>query len=1015
MSVVSGQSTIVASSIFGFPVCPALNPNGVCELCIEEFNSLCRKELDEIISYLFGAFDPTTPYGRGIITRFFNTNSIRVKFLNSNPWIIKIKYGDNMVAFTAPWMLSCRGDVFRVIRSGPSVHVERLSTCPVKFFNAHEIQRVYGYNYIELLANGGEAAMKEDGSAITLCTIDGELHASTLGSWGETKMQVNSVSFSVAAKGFVPASLKDLLTKEDICLFTELVTRNNVICSKYSSEFLSLLHASKRDGSRLSEVLYDEVRMIFESTSGLRVAPRRAFKDHDELKKIFDDTEAMDPDCENPEGIVIYIQDIPMIKLKRAEYLASLRDNVCMSLNYGSIGNMLNIDNWYFHGKSDDLCTHSLEFEYLDKLKGFIAGVLGSIDTLIDAMSEIDPEGNYARWSQDRKTHKPSEESKNYAIYVKNMTLPSGEKIPDWLRNFLFARCPTDIGGAWDFLSFCMLNDGLSIAHKNGPLALEKNGGLAGEREESRHAGKDLEKINDAMHSFAVVFDCDGTLWEPPSPPLGKKDGWWEREESLDVTFYPRMMRLIAGYMYSGIPVFIVTGRKRHLHTLIEKLITKELCKYVSDSLVNFTLFTSPKMSICKKYPSTRHVKGNVYRSIKTGFSNVLVFDDNMDSAYAAVDTGCSLIKCLNGEFRYPDEEEKNMAEIIGICGIPGSGKTTVMKILKERLDKEGTKYIYISTDQLNTNGDGKDLMGTLRNAVTQPVRYVLLDTTFCSNSIFKTIGNITSNFRVFTWMPTMEIAGKKGVPLVQIDPHFVITCIHRTRERVGHENIGQDVDANRKIIVNKSVGASGVMSKCVNVYPQLNQLIGETYSVNKNGKVSIPNVSRVTPNDISDIYKKVNHLIPLSQELANLVYDKMVSKDEETPKDEEIIEERRVNYYRALVFPNDTFSPPFFESLKVPDIPHITIKHGVDILEGSESVGRDVLFTPVYIAAYADGEVVRVMPTEDLPDSAHVTIGYRNKPHDAWRALSGEGELESLQVCDIEQVSVRGVEVFLM
>lgn len=954
------------SFVLGTTVKPTLTekvPVGSTYLTIEQFNALCRLELTEIISTLVKVNDVTTPEGRGRITNWFNDSCIRIKFHHLDPYLIKVKYSDSMVTFDKCFQLACRGEVFYT-REGEA---HSRAPCFIKFFNDNQMMGAYDVDPDSFLFSNNvelQASFKQDGSCIQLFGHNDELYATTLGSWGTTYMQKDSDTFHDKALTFVPKELENHIIKTRCVVITELITKQNMIVSIYDHEFLCLLSVMNENGIPINDPVIND---IFSRTPGLEITPMRNFSSRQELDIIFSDLESMNPSCKIPEGLVLYCRGYPVMKLKDASYLNSTKGkDELLVLNFGSINDKLNIDRWYLDGKADDLCRHELQQQYLESLQTYIKSLERVLEIAREYASILKMSQDPMDWTRDQK--------KEYALVI------DAYVIPRWFRILLFNSFPSE-----DLL-INYLRENLSEVQKGVPLAqesLEKGTKKCGTASSSV---KDLllDRKTSKEH-MAVVCDLDGTLWEAE---LRNDKDWWENPASLNVSVYTNMVSMIKGYQLASIPVFFVTGRKRVLHDLIYK----KLCSILGNC--DFTLFSTPSVDINGMHSSTRHYKGMIYDIVRTRYNNVLVFDDDMESSSAALDMGCGLIRVSKGTFNYP---HKGGTEVIGICSIPGTGKTTILRELEKRI---GSDCIYVSVDDI-TSQDPNVLNKYLAKVIARRPRYVILDTTFCSTSFFKLLSKMRVNYKVFNWMPIKKIKTAK-TELTVVDPHFTCWGIRNIVNRKQHQNLKGDPEEARKVMISKTSGAIGVLDKTIqlNLIPDLSS----TYEVNRKGREVILDINKSSYSKVEDIARRVDPLIPSVDTIVDAIFAQLgINHDEKCSKSQ------NCNFYRAVVFSH--FLPVMINPELTPvNIPHITTSYGEDIIEGSYNVGRVVRYTLAYHAFNDKGEIVRVI-SDDLPETSHITLGFKKSPYGAWVAMTCDGEASSY---DINKEGV-GIEVFLM
>lgn len=886
---------------------------------LDLYTRVCRQECRELLWILNKLYDCHTEVGRGILKHFFGIYGIRICFDIDDHSIQKLKYKDTLLHFEDLWMRDARGSIWRFQNDV----IESIAGHPIKFFNLHEFDGVYnGMTPKELLWTGEPLQLffKEDGSFINLHKRNGKLRAATLGSFGMQSMQSNAPSFEERALNFVPDSLRDLIMKENITLHTELITSDNHIVSTYDMECLALLDVVDLEGNVVNGSLRDQVEEIFKTTEGLHIPPSCIINTPEELEEKMKLLNDFGPHCKTPEGLVVYKNGIPFAKVKDSDYLLATSD---MVLNYGSVTDFKMIDRKFIYGETDDYCREDIQKTYLSTLKKKFSLWSSQLDSLnIKSFNDVKSRGEYAK------------ALKKYSF-------------PGWLQYALFKYQICDTNDM-DYLFKVLKLEGMfKKAHVDGPLLNSEEMGVLSRQSNPTVQVKSHETKSSQM---VVVFDLDGTIWEPPSAPKDTH-GWWEDVNSLNVHWYENVVNVVKGYHKIGARIVFLTGRKRRLHQLIHKMLSDKLN-------ISFTLFTTPESIVPKVYACTPNFKKYVCDIILHGYRHVLVFDDD-----EKVQPSCPIVRLDQGSFIINSSNNKS-GQVIGICGFPGTGKTAILNHLRRIFDDNGVDYRYLSTDL-----SGKNFESDMRVAKRSRCRFILLDGCFTGTSLFKFVERLKLSYTVFTTVPMYNMNTKKGKSST-VDPYYLAWGINNVLKRVNHPTLGnEDFENIQKIVLQKAQPISGIYGKCIQLYPNLSDDLWSHCHEKK-----IPNINQVGKKKIiemADIASKIieNHITPFKT--AEKIYE-YVMEDRSKTSDDQI----NLPYYRAYVFEDLKIKTP--EGFTRPYYYHITTSYNGNVLENNNlgSV-RDFLIPYRYnnekITAY------RVISGEGLPDTSHISLFWKD------------------------------------
>jgi hypothetical protein len=886
---------------------------------LPSYTRVCRQECRELLWILNKLYDCHTEIGRGILKHFFGIYGIRISFDIDDPSIQKLKYKDTLLHFEDLWMRDARGSIWRFQND----EIESIAGHPVKFFNLHEFDGVYsGITPKELLWTGEPLQLffKEDGSFINLHKRNGKLRAATLGSFGMQSMQSNAPSFEEKALNFVPDSLRDLIMKEDITLHTELITRHNHIVATYDMECLALLDVVDLEGNVVNGPLRDQVEEIFKTTEGLHIPPSCVINTPEELEAKMKLLNEFAPYCKTPEGLVVYKNGIPFAKVKDSDYLLATSD---MVLNYGSERDFKTIDRKFIDGETDDYCREDIQKTYLSTLKKKFTLWASQLDSL---------------------TVKSFNDGKSRGEYAKALKKHS---FPGWLQYALFKHQICDTNGM-DYLFEVLKLEGMfKKAHLDGPLLSSEEMGVLSRQSNPTVQVKSHETRSSQM---VVVFDLDSTIWEPPSAPKDKH-GWWEDENSLNVVWYENVVNVVKGYHEIGAKVVFLTGRKRRLHQLIHKMLLEKLN-------IPFTLFTTPESIVPNVYAFTPSYKKYVCDIILHGYENVLVFDDDQK-----VQPSCPVVRLDQGTF-VMDGSTLTSGHVIGICGVPGTGKTAILTHLRKLFDENEIDYQYVSTDL-----SGKNFENDMRVAKRSQCKFILLDGCFTGTSLFKFVERLKLSYSVFTTVPMCETQTKKGKSL-SVDPYYLAWGISNVLKRQNHPTLGNDdFEKAQKVVLQKAQPISGIYNKCIQLYPKLSD---ELWSHCHEKKT--PNINQLGQKKIVEMAGKASQLIedvitPLNT--AKMIYE-YVTKAETKSSDQKV----NLPYYRAYVFGDLNIDTP--EGYTKPKNYHITLSYDGNVLNGNK-LGEKKDVKVVYQYSNDALSAYRIVPEDELPDTAHVSLFWKD------------------------------------
>jgi hypothetical protein len=913
--------------------------------------------------------------------RFFASFCFKILFEPQNPFIQKIKYKDLQVQYSEMWMRSGRGNVFRVNRNDTHCEVECISHCFNKFFNIPQFPLIYdGHTGDQILWRGKgkkeiKAYFKHDGTFIHIYFDGDKIRTNTLGSWGNQPMQSGSPSFSDATLKLIPNDLKHVIREDRVTIVAELVTDFNRILTTYKDgNFLALLDALDVTGNPLlntDEVLYSYIYDIFENEKNLRITPNVAISSEKELEDLMSNLDKFEVDCKTPEGVVLYVENIPFAKIKSEDYLKKVEEGD-FDLNYGSKRDRCLIDRQYLKGNLDDLCIfNEVQVDYLKRL-----------EKILNYWSEILRENRQELSEEFTDDSSESQQKKKYAKLVKSL------KVHSFVHSILFERKITD--DPFDFLREILIDCGrVDKIHSNhGPLGdlnfYEEKNKIKKEKElgESVKIETPFRSIEKSREREAVIFDLDKTVWDCECKQI---PGWWESLESLEsIFFYENVISMVQTYIRSNIRVFFVTGRKTILTIKIDAILRIKL------KSTDYTLITCPFSYNEDIYRSdTASFKGKCFEMIARRYEHVIVFDDSIDILKEATKHYMYPVLANEGSFSPFDDNIVLKNKVISISGITGSGKTSVIAELGKLLKDVGKTCTILSMDEIREQKDAQNfLMIALKKAKFLNKDYIIVDACFCNTSMFKTVDRAGLAQISFSYVPVREVPGKNGKKKMSVDPYFYCWCLRNIVNRKNHPNLQGALDKARLVSERKMMGFLGLKDRSIELFPNILSDIEKLYQV-KNDKLRFPNIKTCKMVEIERIAKLVDEFVPSPGAIANEIFDRLEKNDERKEK-----VEIELPYYRALVFPGFDFGPYFSDDVetKIPTYHHLTLKFEGDTLEG-ERLGRSKLCEVERMYENEKVGAFAIVETESLPENPHITL-YTKKDYsnfESCRTFSSE------------------------
>lgn len=733
----------MSSYLLGTNVVPSFNSKKQFHFS-SDYIQLVRTELQEYLLLLFTIYDGNLQ----VIQQILKKDSISIKQSES---IFKIKYKDLLIDFSYIWQRSCRGDTFKIekqtiysaktnsisviVPNDQIITLEPICLAPIKFFNVSEFNKIYGFSFESLFSIASDkitASFKHDGSCILVyADSDKIIHCDTLGSFGQTTMQKNSLTFKERALQFLSEELKDYLkVHSEIMLFTEMVTKNNIIVTQYNQECLYLLGIYNRFNNAVIEDLFIETQF------NNAIVQKFHFKTFDEYLELLN--EVKDSNIKKcVEGIVFYYEGYPIAKLKRDEYIQLHK---IVSLNYSSTESFKNIDLYYFQCTLDDHMQQFQNQEHFD----YIKKLQESTKKLIDFVQFIFE--NYLVYVSNRKELADKILKETYY----NIAVPI--EFRKYFFNVIAKQLFVDGNHIFSEESFIQFikNDLLSFVHQNQKIDLvqyvinlfEKPVVQKVELKKEVKPKKEVDLNKKQNNELVIVIDLDNTMWIPPKKSFGISN-WWDSDESISNLFWNEdLVRLIKGYIYVDIPVYFLTGRKRTMANRLHELLKEKLESNL------FYLITTPFLSLNGNiHANSVSYKHFVLTLLKNQFDKMIVFDDDVQVLkYAAHKLNVPTISCLSNKFNFYSSINgiNSKPILIGLIGPPGSNKSEVSNHCETLLKENQVSYdIVFDSEALLEAIFKSPKIIILRFDLTQFIKYPLIN-----------LKDYICDFKIFSYCP---------------------------------------------------------------------------------------------------------------------------------------------------------------------------------------------------------------------------------------------------------------------
>ena len=630
-----------------------------------------RKAREEFIELFLSQWSVNEPNLRSYFGRYsIKCNNSKKMIGGSYMQLYNVKY-DSLCNFDEYWQYACRGSTIGVSNGQCAFFIIGLP----KFFNDTEIPKYMKTETIYTLMDGLQKdnysfifMNKEDGSNIRFWYDQfGYLHAYTLGTTAEKEMQEklkDSPTFTALAikylKHYYPKLDDYLKVNPNIVLVAELKSQWNNIVTKYVTDKelggtitpLILIHPYDRMSWKEIREIYPE---LYDKKGNPLHSVETSLASYDTDKQEYFKMQKERPEIYGicPEGFVLYAvkEDgsmcLPVAKGKSPEYIEAHRH---ITLNIGS---------------SDDYMSAQLAklLDIYDDETGQIGAAVRdehislmekALKTMIEYLNSI---------FMDLYKNKFS--GKDYAAIVKCTTIYNGVWVA-WLEPYLFKERAfiTEDFDSLDFIKKCLLTkqnesclyDIQIINIKFGPFWWDKTTHYKEKKAHIVEPEPIKEEVNEKQKEIAV-FDFDKTLFE----------------EELNT----QIVNMLLLYYKMEIPIVILTGRD-----MLEKEFVDEMLQPIG---IKYTIFCRPSHKTVTIHKMTK------MKELATKYNTIYHFEDNVTTinqcAQIVNSNGGQYVGHLVDMGKVRTIINKNESIFVALVGPPGSGKTSVFKMLEKRFD----------------------------------------------------------------------------------------------------------------------------------------------------------------------------------------------------------------------------------------------------------------------------------------------------------------------------------------
>ena len=753
-----------------------------------------QKKLQEIFirEYIFASGDFIN------LKTFFKANDISVKTRQHGEYtVFQLKYGP-LCEFTEQWMHAARGTTF-LMKSGKLV----MSTfCFNKFFNFHEMPKFLGITdveYVNHIKSTGATIIltnKEDGSNIkTWYDADQNVYSCTLGSIDPNNLMQSilngsptfwNLSIELLSEQY-PKILEYLKTNPGVCLVSEMKSPWNQIVTLYDHEKrrgtitpLAIIGIDGVPRWKPLEKIYPE---LF-NNNGHPINSMILESYPEDIEKYYKYLESNPQNVGiHPEGCVAYavINDmvIPFAKGKRKAYVELHRS---VQLNPGSIRDLYVVQKLFIDDKFDDeaeLIGKDMRDAHIDEFRNALRLMSFTLNNFLPKL--IATQNN----------------AKDYAEVVK--IIPQTIK---WMSSNLF-KLRNHIN--YDIDSYDLLILILKTEIRVGFTTLKNVQDTFGLKwwnqvpEVSVPNIKSQEVLMPNVKSqkvfisevvkpreFLVVADFDGTLSSTTHT------NWMEIK---DVTPYERIFNILKSYNVMNAQICIVTGRDKSLESQISSFVKLHLG-------INVDVY-------CNSIGTSKlaHKMGTLSSLLNDNIGTVIYLEDDLDVLYE-----CSKIVNSKG-IRYFGHVIKNdkvtniitqskRATIVTLVQGPGSGKSSMFRMLEDALKTEGRDVVYVSPDRISREWSTENpnekippevMYRKLSSKFSQGVgsgAVVIVDMCHDRADFLKNILSSDSNQIVGSFIKIAETKGKKGL-VKCVDPNYMNFTLNNVKNRIEAKSSG--------------------------------------------------------------------------------------------------------------------------------------------------------------------------------------------------------------------------------
>ena len=667
--------------------------------------------------------------------------------------------------FNKPFMLWCRGC---------SVTDEGIIIWDLpKFWNERQLINIFGLTIPFIIDCGFDMNIQEkvDGSYIKIYWNGSKIVVNTLRSFGNHQMQSNisdDTHRDVVMSCLTDEQITFLRNNPNNALIAELIGPLNVIVTTYDLQtselrFISLIDVNGCDIRKSHPLASECFDFIKDKTIEVKSKQEFDIVMESEISRLKEDVK-------RPEGFVVYLNGVPLLKVKDEKWSELHKSGVIM--NAGSDAHIIKLLGDHYNDKKSNFLTNftgeDTDSLITDKIVNKVNEFINYLSALCEKMFKLLIDAN--------------------GLIRKDVNKYRGTSI-EWLLTILF-KSRESRTRTYYIMTFkmCVMEYLLEVGKKN-----KKNIELLADK-----FGK-LNFFNLCLIYFNAkvlnVFDLDNTTFTTPEHTDYRK---WN-----PVPFNNTILKIILDCIKNNTPFVILSGRSSDL--------MDDITKFFKDN----GIILDGNIILCRGKKRPDAFKANVIKHIIKCVKGIPVF--HYDDDEVALDLCLSKINDDEPVKRKKKNKEKknnyNPIHVIGgipipyikesknkeskindsvgsksiivtICGPPGSGKTTMLKLLSKQFNAG-----YVSMDVVVLNNPDKNprqcydnFVNSINEFCENNKRFVLVDWCMSSASCFKSLRKIPNSTLVtYSFMPDLSSSSSLN--------RYVDELLKRCSKRIESDN----------------------------------------------------------------------------------------------------------------------------------------------------------------------------------------------------------------------------------